>query len=39
LEARGLRLCKRLLIIKMDSYKEEKIVTWSEKMRFSNHLP
>jgi hypothetical protein len=28
-----------LLIIKMESYKEEKIVSWSEKIRFSNHLP
>jgi hypothetical protein len=23
----------------MESYKEEKIVWWSGKMRFSNHLP
>jgi hypothetical protein len=27
-----------LLIIKMESYKEEKIVLWSGKMLFSNHL-
>jgi hypothetical protein len=23
----------------MESYKEEKIILWSEKMRFLNHLP
>jgi hypothetical protein len=27
------------LIIKMESFKEEKIVSWSGKMLFSNHLP
>jgi hypothetical protein len=27
------------IIIKMESYKEEKIVSWSGKMLFSNHLP
>jgi hypothetical protein len=27
------------LFIKMEIYKEEKIVSWSGKMRFSNHLP
>jgi hypothetical protein len=28
-----------LLTIKMESYKEEKIISWSGKIRFSNHLP
>jgi hypothetical protein len=28
-----------ILIIKMESYKEEKIVSWSGKMHFLNHLP
>jgi hypothetical protein len=28
-----------LLIIKMESYIEEEFVSWSGKMRFSNHLP
>jgi hypothetical protein len=34
----NLELIYYLLIIKMESHKEEKIVSWSGKMRFSNHL-